>query len=244
MLRLLVQQIFGWPCYILFYLTSGPESMHPRKPGRWWQNNHFNPTSPLFGPGEFSSVVISDIGIGLTVRGLWLIYKTFGFTKLILIYVLPWLWVNHWIVAVTYLQHNHPAIPRYEQKSWTFIKGALATVDRDFGWVGRFFFHNVVDFHVVHHLFSLITTFSQIPFYHAEEATNAIIPILKSRYQEDKNSSFFGSLWKTFTNCQWVKPEDGSNEGELWFQKGPSPAPELTMRKWKYVASMGYKVWM
>jgi hypothetical protein len=57
-------------------------------------------------------------------------------------------------VAITFLQHNHPSVPRYERNSWTFTKGALSTIDRDFGWAGRFFFHNVIDFHVVHHLFS------------------------------------------------------------------------------------------
>lgn len=30
------------------------------------------------------------------------------------------------------------------QSQWTFVRGALATVDRPlFGWVGRFFLHNV-----------------------------------------------------------------------------------------------------
>ncbi|KAJ5611494.1 hypothetical protein N7528_008599 [Penicillium herquei] len=239
LIRLLIQQTLGWPCYILFYITSGPESMHPRKPGSWWRDNHFNPTSPLFGSGEFSSVIISDIGTGMMAAGIYLLAKEFGFKVMILLYVIPWFWVNHWIeVATTYLQHNHPSVPRYEKSSWTFMKGALATVDRDLGWLGRFFLHNIVDFHVVHHLFP------QIPFYHTKEATQAIIPVLRSRYREDKSSSFLKSLWMTFNDCQWVKAEDGANDGELWFQKGPSPAPELTMRKWRYVASMGHNVWM
>jgi omega-6 fatty acid desaturase (delta-12 desaturase) len=68
---------------------------------------------------------------------------------------------NKRIVCFTYLQHSDPTIPYYRkvrafvdsehdfannliQDQWTFARGALATVDRPlFGWVGRFFFHNV-----------------------------------------------------------------------------------------------------
>ena len=64
---------------------------------------------------------------------------------------------------MTYLQHSDPAIPYYREYifllpsniilsgahscvkgQWTFLRGALATVDRPiFGWVGRFFWHDV-----------------------------------------------------------------------------------------------------
>ena len=64
----------------------------------------------------------------------------------------------------TYLQHSDPTVPYYRevritrpvllvspnlvltrsQKSWTFVRGALATVDRPvFGWIGEFFWHGV-----------------------------------------------------------------------------------------------------
>lgn len=88
--------------------------------------------------------------------------------------------------------------------------------------------------------------YSQIPFYHAEEATKAIIPLLGSQYQQDKASSFVGGLWQAFTECQWVEPEQGNHNenGELRFQKGPSPAPEYKMRNWRTITSTGYKVWM
>lgn len=51
------------------------------------------------------------------------------------------------------MHHNHPEVHHYEADSWTYVKGALATIDRDFGWVGRILFHNIIDDHVVHHLF-------------------------------------------------------------------------------------------
>lgn len=50
---------------------------------------------------------------------------------------------------LTYLQHTDPTIPYYRQSQWTFVRGALAAVDRPFlGWVGRVFFHNVSHNHV------------------------------------------------------------------------------------------------
>lgn len=95
---------------------------------------------------------------------------------------------------------------------------------------------------------TLITAFCcrQIPFHHAEEATRAIIPLLGSRYYQDKASSFVGGLWQAFTECQWVEPGQGDStgNGELWFQKGPSPAPEYKMRHWKDIASTECKAWM
>lgn len=59
----------------------------------------------------------------------------------------------HAPVAITYLHHTHPEVHHFDADSWTFVKGALATVDRDFGFVGRHLFHGIIDTHVVHHLF-------------------------------------------------------------------------------------------
>ena len=50
---------------------------------------------------------------------------------------------------LTYLHHSDPTIPHYRNKEWTFLRGALATVDRPLlSWVGRYFLHNVSHDHV------------------------------------------------------------------------------------------------
>ncbi len=55
------------------------------------------------------------------------------------------------IVMFTFLHHTDPTIPHYRKKEWTFLRGAVATVDRPLlGWVGRFFFHNISHDHVAH----------------------------------------------------------------------------------------------
>jgi omega-6 fatty acid desaturase (delta-12 desaturase) len=101
-------------------------------------------------------------------------------------------------VAITYLHHTHPDIPHYGAESWTYTKGALATVDRSLGFIGRHLFHEIVDFHVIHHLFPTI------PFYKAEEATTAARNILGSLYREQKDENFYHSFFQTFSSCKFV----------------------------------------
>lgn len=141
------------------------------------------------------------------------------------------MWLNHWIVAITYLHHTHPELPKYEEEAWTFIKGATATVDRAIWFVGPYLFHNIVEFHVIHHLFS------RIPFYYGEEATKAIIPLLGDAYHEDKDRVFVFGLWESFVNCQWVepdKPDAKPKDRAMWYKGGPSPPVET---------GMGFKGW-
>ena len=64
------------------------------------------------------------------------------------------------------------------------MKGVLGTVDRSIGFIGRHFFHEIIDYHVIHHLFP------KIPFYKAEEATMAIKPLLGPSYREEKKENF------------------------------------------------------
>lgn len=47
---------------------------------------------------------------------------------------------------------------------------------------------------------------SRIPFYKAEEATEAIKPVVGDLYHQEKGS-FLGSLWKTFTTCKYVEAD-------------------------------------
>ncbi len=68
---------------------------------------------------------------------------------------------------ITYLQHTHPNLPHYDDKEWDWLRGAMATVDRSYGFLDHIF-HHIADTHVAHHLFSYM------PHYHAQEATAAI----------------------------------------------------------------------
>ncbi|KAI1115599.1 delta-12 fatty acid desaturas-like protein [Nemania sp. NC0429] len=233
--RILLQQLLGWPWYLLSHITAGPESS-PRKSRGWWDNSHFLPSSSLFRPSEWLGIVISDLGIGSMIYCLYVLGELFGSWTIFWAYVLPWMWVNHWIVMITYLHHTSPALPKYTNKSWTYLRGALATVDREPGFVLKYMLHHIIDLHVIHHLFP------RIPHYYAKDATDAIKPLLGDLYHVDKQS-YWAALWDTFVQCQWVEPdqqkttssniggESSDDEGILWYRAGPMPPVATSMRR-------------
>ncbi|KAJ3925446.1 MAG: delta-12 fatty acid desaturase [Lentinula lateritia] len=199
-LRLVAMQVLGLISYLLFNCKGSPR--HP--PG----TNHFNPYSPLFKPHERSGVVISDIGLTIMVCILYQWTNKVGFGQFLRLYFAPYLLTNHWIVMLTYLQHTDPTVPYYRRSQWTFVRGALASVDRPLlGWVGRVFFHNVSHNHISHHLFS------SVPFYNQPIATECIRRILKEDYNYDSTNSF-RALYRAFTECEFIE-----DEGDIAFYK-------------------------
>ena len=122
-------------------------------------------------------------------------------------------------MAITYLQHTDPSLPHYDAETWTFARGAAATIDRDGGFVGRHLFHGIIETHVLHH------HVSTIPFYHADEATEAIKPVLGRHYRKDPIQSglvgFVKTLWSSARACQWVEPiadVRGEGRGVLFYR--------------------------
>jgi bifunctional Delta-12/omega-3 fatty acid desaturase len=140
---------------------------------------------------------------------------------------------------ITYLHHTSPNVPKYNAESWTFVRGATATIDRDFGIIGTHFFHNISSDHVTHHLFS------KIPHYYAPIATKAIVPLLGKQYH-DRGGFGYGDLKEAFATCQWVEEDNvkdkefgldvygdgkvGDVNRALWYRAGVSPPPEYRMR--------------
>lgn len=114
------------------------------------------------------------------------------------------------IVAITFLQHTDPSLPHYNAESWTYTRGAAATIDRNFWPIGPYLLHGIIETHVLHHYISTI------PFYHADEATEAIKPVMGGHYRADTKDGavgFIRSLWTNARSCQWVEPNEGT-EGE------------------------------
>ena len=78
-----------------------------------------------------------------------------------------------WLDLVTYLHHHghQERLPWYRGEEWSYLRGGLTTVDRDYGWINSI--HHDIGTHVIHHLFP------QIPHYHLVEA---VIKLLASSY--------------------------------------------------------------
>jgi omega-6 fatty acid desaturase (delta-12 desaturase) len=45
-------------------------------------------------------------------------------------------------------------LPYYPSRTWSFLRGAGSTVDRDFGFIGHNIFHGAVECHVLHHQYA------------------------------------------------------------------------------------------
>ncbi|KAJ9297296.1 hypothetical protein DTO271G3_4589 [Paecilomyces variotii] len=223
--NLVLQQLFGWPMY-LFTNVTGHDN-HERQPegrGKGKKNgyftgvNHFNPSSPLYEAKDAKLILLSDLGLFITLTVLYYIGTNFGWQNLLVWYGLPYLWVNHWLVAITYLQHTDPTLPHYEPEVWNFARGAAATIDREFGFIGRELLHGIIETHVLHHYVSTI------PFYHADEASEAIKKVMGKHYRTEAHTGplgFLKAMWTSFRMCQWVEPTEGAegeSKGVLFFR--------------------------
>lgn len=137
---LIIQQTMGWFGYLGLNLSG-----QRYKDRKFWQVNHFNPSSPLFSKQDYNKILLSDLGIALMVGILYCASQKWGFTSVLSYYLMPYLWVNHWLVLITYLQHTDPALPHYRAEAWNFQRGAAATMDRDFGFIGQHLFHDIIE---------------------------------------------------------------------------------------------------
>jgi omega-6 fatty acid desaturase (delta-12 desaturase) len=214
LIHLLGQQLIGWPNYLLTNVTG--HNFHERQRegrGKGKKNgfgggvNHFDPRSPLYEQKDAYLVVLSDLGIAIMGFVLYTLIQKFGWNNMAVWYFLPYLWVNHWLVAITFLQHTDPSLPHYQPDEWNFVRGAAATIDREFGFIGRHLLHGIIETHVLHHYVSTI------PFYNADEATEAIKPIMGRHYRADTKEGpigFIKAMWKSARWCQWVEPSEGA----------------------------------
>ena len=102
--HLISQQLAGWLVYLTTNVTGHNyhERQHEgrgigKKNGLGGGVNHFNPSSPLYEAKDAKLILLSDLGLGITFSALYLIGKNYGFASLTVWYILPYLWVNHWL---------------------------------------------------------------------------------------------------------------------------------------------------
>lgn len=184
---------FGWPLYLIKNATghASDETM-----------SHFLPSSPIFKPKDYYKVVFSTASLFMWTAVLVYLGTFVGHLQLFKLYV-PALFVNNaYLVAITFLQHTDSKLPHYDDEDWTWLRGALCTVDRTMGrWLDTKL-HYIHSTHVCHHVFS------RIPFYRAEEATRAMIPVLGEYYIKD-DSSFLKTLYLNFRDCNYLQDTKG-----------------------------------
>ncbi|VVT46385.1 uncharacterized protein SAPINGB_P001187 [Magnusiomyces paraingens] len=195
--NLLLQQLFGWNMYLFTNVTGQKYPNHSK-----YVVNHFVPTSPLFDEKDFMDIVISDLGIITTLTLLYLSVQKWGLATVACYYIVPYFWVNHWLVFITYLQHTDPTLPHYDHEEWNFARGAAATIDREFGFIGEYIFHDIIETHVLHHFVS------RIPFYNARVASDAIKKVLGEHYRHD-DGNMVASFYRAGRACQFIEGDNG-----------------------------------
>ncbi|KAF5368959.1 hypothetical protein D9758_003063 [Tetrapyrgos nigripes] len=169
--RMFIMQTMGWQIYLFTDVSGSPR--HPKG------TNHFLPSSSLFAsrPSVHRYLIISDLGIlvMMALLYLWARSPGVGAANLVKLYGVPYIFLNHWIVLLTFLHHSDPTLPYYHSGQWSFARGALSTVDRPLlSWGGRLFLKNVSHDHISHHLFS------NIPWYNQPRSTAILRELLAS----------------------------------------------------------------
>ena len=187
-----------------FFLFAYPFYLFFRSPGR--QGSHFLPSSPLFRESEKWDVITSTTCIALFVAFLGYIGFTAGPLFLFNYYIMPYLVFVVWLDLVTFLHHTEADIPWYRNDSWYFLKGAISTIDRDYGLFNSI--HHNIGTHVAHHIFL------NMPHYYLKDATAAIKPVMGEYFRESKEP-IFKSLWRSARECIYVP-----NEGQkVYYQR-------------------------
>lgn len=209
--HLLVQQLFGWPMYLI--KNASGQKHYPKF------TNHFSPKSIIFKPEQHDQIVLSDVGLLITASILtyWGIQRSFS--EVFYMYIIPYLWVNHWLVSITFLQHTDPLLPHYSANKWSFARGALCTMDRTFlGPIGAYVLHGICETHVAHHISS------KIPHYSAYEATEAIKNFVGPYYMRSEEN-FLVSLFQNYRSCRWIE----DNEDIVFYKNGSGVAQRIAV---------------
>jgi omega-6 fatty acid desaturase (delta-12 desaturase) len=187
-----LQQTFGWPMYLI--RNASGQRHYPKG------TNHFQPSSFIFKPSHFWQIIASDIGLLITLGVLYFWGTQRGFGEVARLYLPVYLLVNSHLVMITFLQHTDPILPHYSAKVWTFARGALATIDREMGWVERVFWHEICSSHVAHHVAS------RIPHYHGAEATKALKEFLGPHYQKSEEN-MLKAFWRVWRECLFIEDD-------------------------------------
>lgn len=162
------------------------------------KGSHFLPSSPLFRPSEKWDIVTSSTLWILMVAFLGGLTFQFGWLFLVKYYLVPYIVFVMWLDLVTFLHHTEPDLPWYRGKDWYFLKGALSTIDRDYGFINPI--HHNIGTHVAHHIFL------NMPHYHLKTATEAIKPMLGDYYR-CSNEPILKSFIRSYWACHFVKDQ-------------------------------------
>jgi len=194
--------VIGWPLYLMGLASTG-RLANDGTPLNGDIIDHYRPSSKMFPPKLRTKITLSTMGVLATIGLLFKLSMDYGFLTVTLWYTMPYMWTNSWLVLYTWLQHSDPSVPQYGAKEWTWVKGALSTIDRPYG-IFCFFHHKIGSTHVAHHLFH------EMPFYKADQATAAIKAYLEPMglYNYDP-TPWYIAMWRIAKRCHYIEGTEG-----------------------------------
>ncbi|KAF5941330.1 hypothetical protein HYC85_022497 [Camellia sinensis] len=127
-LTVIITLTLGWPLYLMFNVS-----------GRHYDRFacHYDPYGPIYSDRERLQIYLSDAGVLGVSYVLYRFALVKGLAWVLCLYGGPLLIVNGFLVLITWLQHTHPALPHYDSSEWDWLRGALATCDRDYGILNK-----------------------------------------------------------------------------------------------------------
>ena len=188
--------ILGWPLYLMIGVAGGEEYGSP--------TSHFTTAAPfrngvrsLFPDSCRRLMVVSNLGLLAMVAALVWACILFSTARVFLVYGLPYLVINAWLVSYTWLQHTDIDIPHFSSSDWNWAKGALQTVDRPYGPILNLLHHGIGSTHVCHHINP------RIPHYNAWRG-NALLKQQFPHLVRFDPTPIHLALWRVATKCAVV----------------------------------------
>ena len=211
-LSLMVHLLLGWPLYLLFGVASGEAYGSPTS--HFWHGKPFaNGQRRLF-PANFRPAMLrSNLGLAAMLLALAVASFQFSPLRVLAVYGLPYLVINGWLVAYTWLQHTDTNVPHFAGHEWTWAKGALQTVDRPYGRLLNLLHHGIGSTHVCHHVNA------RIPHYNAWQATTLLRERFPDLVRFDPTPIHL-ALWRVASRCAVVTERKDS--GSFYYQPAPS----------------------
>jgi len=133
---------------------------------------------------------------------------SFGFLTVLKVYLIPQSICNFYLTSITFMQHTHPDVPHFGENEWTWLRGAVSTIDRTMGSFVDSKLHHIVDSHVAHHIFS------DMPFYGAKAATPYIKEHLGQYYKSSLDSKTCGSSYLGWLSDYYTMQKASVSVGE------------------------------
>jgi len=179
--RVISIALAGWYVYLFTNATGAYQNKG---------QSHFDPRSKaLFKPKDATLVRLSNLGMVVGLAGVVAAISTFGLATVVMVYLIPQMGCNFYLTSITFMQHTHPDVPHFGSDEWTWMRGAVSTIDRTMGPFIDSKLHHIADSHVAHHIFS------DMPFYGAKKATPYIKEHLGVYYKSVLDSEVLGSKY-------------------------------------------------